>query len=228
MYFDTNESRSHFEAKEKLFDLILSRRVRILDQHGKEYEIFKGKFDNEFLHIESFVMDYSSEALFSSLNPPCDKYMSGNNKSPHCSMKGYFGAFKELPCEKCVKRNYGKYMTGGNKFASYRADLAYGYEGKHKIWLEIENTSPCSKNKIDFCKNNDITLLEISSYDVNNFNKHVGDLIFNKLEEYEYKYSFYDELKKLPEYIEKIIKNNGFSYYTDVFGYFATKRIIKE
>lgn len=40
MYFDMNESNSHLEAKEKLFDLITLKRIKIIDQYDNEYKVF--------------------------------------------------------------------------------------------------------------------------------------------------------------------------------------------
>ena len=226
LYFDNNESKKHLQAKEELFDLIVSRRVKVLDQHGVEYKIFNGEHKDEFLHIESFVMDYSDEALFSNYNSPCKKYMTGN-KIPECNMKGYFGAFKEFPCEKCVQVNYGEFMSGGNKFASYRADIACGHQGKHRIWLEIKNTSPCSKGKIEFCKSRGVTLLEIDANDVDGirdkFNTSIVELKFIKLEEYKYEYNFYEELKNLPNHIGKIIEVDGYTTFDEVINFFNLK-----
>lgn len=202
MYFDTNESSSHRKAKEKLFDLIIQKRIEVYDQCGNRYEIFNGKYEDEFLHIESFVMDYSNEALFSNHNSPCIKHLESFKKSGYCDKKGYFGAFKELPCERCVTANFRKYVEGSSKFASYRPDVAFGFNGLHKVWLEIKNENPCSENKIKFCKDNDIVLLEISDWDVIKFKDFNGKLVFNKLEEYIEIPNSYKDIVRIIEYIK--------------------------
>lgn len=212
MYFDSNESSSHKKAKEKLFDLIISKRVEILDQNGNKYEIFKGVQEKEFLHIESFIMDYINKAIFSNMESPCIKHLRDFNKKGLCDTNGYYGAFKELPCEKCVKINFGKYLSGSSKYASYRPDVSFGYNGLHKVWLEIKNESPCSKNKIEFCKQNDIILLEISDNDVLKFNDCNGKLIFNKLEEYIHIASIYEDIDEVITYIKAEIKDNKFAF----------------
>jgi len=219
MYFDTNESKSHLEAKEKLFDLITSKRVKIADQDGNVYDVFSGKHDDEFLHMESFIMNYSSDAIFSNKESPCKKFME--NKNPGCNMEGYFGAFKELPCEKCIVKNFRKYIEGSSKYASYRPDVSFGYEGKHKIWLEIKNESPCSKNKIEFCKSNGIVLLEIDSTDINGFKSHNGKLLFNRLEEYVHTPSIYEDTENILKFIREKLNEEKFIPYEQVVEKFA-------
>lgn len=236
-YFETNESNSHLKAKEKLFDLIVSKRIEIVDQHGNSYEIFKGKDETEFLHIESFVMDYSNQALFSNEKPPCQQHLNDHNKKGLCEAKGYYGAYKELPCERCVSINFRRHIKNSSIYASYRPDVAFGYQGIHKIWLEIKNENPCSINKIEFCKKNDIVLLEISDTDVLKFKDYNGRLIFNKLEEYIETPNLYKDIDIVLKHIDKKLKvdlfvdykevNNMFIGMPSMDGFFSARNYIK-
>lgn len=213
-YFNEgNESKSHLKAKEKLYDLIVSKRVEITDQYGNQYEIFNGKRNDEFLHIESFVMDYSPNVIFSNKETPCKKYFEGTKKRPSCDMKGYFGAFKELPCSTCIGCNFKRETNTSSHLASFRPDVAFGYNGLHKVWFEIKNSSPCSEKKIEFCKANGIVLLEINDSDINNFKEFTGTLKFNKLEEYVHQTNIYDDLKTIVNYVGEQLKEKQ---YVDV------------
>ncbi|MGD6876806.1 hypothetical protein [Bacillus infantis] len=223
MYFDTNESSTHKKAKEKLFDLIVSKRIEIVDQDGNVYEIFKGKDETEFLHIESFVMDYYNQALFSNDKSPCQQHLSDLKKEGMCDAKGYYGAFKELPCEKCVSFNFRKYVKYSSKYASYRPDIAFGYKGEHKVWLEIKNESPCSENKIEFCKKYGITLLEINAADVIGFKDYNGKLMFNKLEEYIHVKTIYEEVEELAMLISNDLNTNEFVPFSTVTNFISDR-----
>ena len=45
--------------------------------------------------------------------------------------------------------------------------MAFSHKGEIKIAVEVNNTSPVKKNKIAFCKANDITLLQVNAKDIN-------------------------------------------------------------
>jgi len=220
-YFNTNESKSHIEAKEKLFDLIVSKRIKVIDQHDNEYEVFTGIHEGEFLHIESFVMDYNSNVIFSNTESPCKKYFDGNKKKkPKCDFNGYYGAFKELPCSTCIHVNFRRETNHSSHLASFRPDVSFGYEGLHKIWFEIKSSNPCSKNKIEFCKNNGIVLLEISDSDVKSFEDYNGTLKFNKLEEYIHVPTIYDGLKEINKYIKQRLTESKYLLHEEVIDKF--------
>lgn len=216
-YFNTNESKTHLAAKEKLFDLIVSKRIKIVDQYNNEYKIFTGEHEDEFLHVESFIMDYVNKAIFSNSDSPCKKYFDDKpNKKPSCSMEGYYGAFKELPCSGCINSNFRRETNHSSNLASYRPDVSFGYEGIHKVWFEIKNSSPCSKNKIEFCKNNGIVLLEISDSVVNGFKDYNGTLRFHKLEEYVHVPTIYDGLKDINNFIRQYLADSKYVTHQEV------------
>lgn len=45
-------------------------------------------------------------------------------------------------------------------------DIAFAHEGKIELALEIKNTSPAKWNKIKFCKENNITLIQIDAKEI--------------------------------------------------------------
>ena len=45
--------------------------------------------------------------------------------------------------------------------------MAFSHKGEIKIAVEVNNTSPVKKNKIAFCKENGITLLQVNAKDIN-------------------------------------------------------------
>lgn len=211
-YFNENESYDHMIAKDKLFRLITNKRVKIFDEEGKRYDVFTGERDDEFLHQESFVVDYGDDVLFSSPNSPCKTLP---NFKPMCDQKGYYGAYENLPCKKCMLANVGD-LHKSSRFGSYRPDISFGYGGKHVIWLEVSHTNPCSFNKINFCMNHNITLLEIDSSVIDDFKDFSGELVFKKLE-YEPVKLDEDELgADLDEFIKLKIHEKGYMGATDL------------
>lgn len=174
------EGEKHLQAKEKLFQLLMERRVKIKDQHSADYPIFNGKCVDEFLHIESFVMDYNGLSLFSNSNSPCKKYIVD---VPLCDQSGYYGAFRELPCHQCIMNNIDvSLLKGDSEYASYRADISYGYGNKHRVWLEIKDTHGCSEHKIHFCKLHSIDLIEIDAEQIIELDGYNHVLVGQKLE----------------------------------------------
>ena len=184
LFLENTEGKIHRKAKMKLFDSILQGNIKIIDTYDNTYNIFQGEYDTEFLHIESFLIKpnkngiYVNSAMLSNNELPCIKYLNFN-KDEHrllCNQQGYYGAIENLPCRKCIEINLGdkqeyKYYVG------YTPDIAFGYNGEHKIWLEINYTHPCSDHKINYCINNNIILLEINADDVLKCN--TGELYFN-------------------------------------------------
>lgn len=207
-YFNYKESFTHLSAKEKLFELIKSRRVTIKDQFNEEYDIFKGKFNHEFLHLESFVMDYSNRVLFSNYDSPCKEL---KNFTPLCKQEGYMGAFEELPCAKCILSNFGD-IKKSSRYASFRPDISFGYDGLHKVWLEIKHTHESTYNKLRFCYENDIILLEIDTNVIEEFNDYNGELVFERL--------IYEpveiDLSKYEKFIESNLNEKGYILSVDL------------
>lgn len=220
-YFNTNESKTHLAAKEKLFDLIVSKRIKIIDQYNHEYKIFTGEYEDEFLHVESFIMDYDNKAIFSNSDSPCKKYFEDKpKKKPSCSMEGYYGAFKELPCSGCINSNFRRETNHSSNLASYRPDVSFGYSGEHKVWLEIKVSNGSSEKKIEFCRDKGIVLLEIEASAVNNFKDYVGTLQFTKLEEYVYEVNIFDCTKEIVEHVKNQLDVSDYVPYNDMLDKF--------
>jgi len=67
--------------------------------------------------------------------------------------------YKSHPCNFCKYKGIAECI--------FIFDMAFSHKGEIKIVVEINNTSPVKKNKIDFCKENDITLIQINAKDIN-------------------------------------------------------------
>lgn len=223
---DSNEGRNHKEAKDKLFDLIIERKISIIDDYNNTYEIYTGK-ENEFLHIESFIINYTNEAMFSNEDLPCIKYLNFNKEKHNllCDLKGSCGAFYELPCKRCVSLNleFYKYSVIG-----YRPDIAYGFNGKHKIWLEIKDKNECSFKKMKFCIDNDIVLLEIEAKDILNYHpKYTKNIVFKNMNHYYYEKEdkslcdLFNEINtnvnNIGYFHSKVLKNKLYEIYFDKY-----------
>ena len=184
IFYSNTESNTHYKAKMQLFDYILQGKIKIKDNHNNTYNIFQGEYDTEFLHIESFIVKpiqcktYINSVMFSNPDLPCVKYFNFNKKEHRllCDQKSYYGAIENIPCRKCIEINLGNNKDYKNHFIGFTPDIAFGYNGEHKVWLEINYTHPCSDGKINYCKNNNITLLEIDVNDISKINN--KELIF--------------------------------------------------
>lgn len=189
IFLKNSEGKKHSEIKSMIYDKLLIGNIKIQDDLGNTYDIFKNKYENEFLHVESFLIKpngektYLKEVMLSNEKLPCVNYLNFaiDTHKMLCNKKGYFGAIECLPCRKCLEINYHlleKYLNP--HFIGFTPDIAFGYDGEHKIWLEINSTHECSDYKINYCFNNNITLLEI---DVNNINleKDLDTLCFKNL-----------------------------------------------
>jgi hypothetical protein len=78
-------------------------------------------------------------------------------------------AFNSHPCNLCKYKN--------NIHIRFIFDIGLSHEGAYKTAIEIMNTSPVKKNKLDFCMKNDINLIEINANDILNLND--GDKYLN-------------------------------------------------
>ncbi|WP_137743282.1 hypothetical protein [Robertmurraya siralis] len=236
MYFDMNESETHLKAKEKLFSLIANKKVRLIDDKRKQIHIYSGAIPTEFLHMESMVVGYGSDALYSNFDSPCKSFID----SPVCDLKGHFGVIEQLPCQKCILNNVNEEeLRGSSIYASYRPDIAYGINGKHLVWVEIYHKSKSSYSKVYFCRDKGIKLLEVKADDVLNLvedNDLVVNVLNEKLDEY-ITDSLEDKVAKIINSVKKYISNNGMipnkdfykfidKYNLNTFDRYYTKRKI--
>ena len=67
--------------------------------------------------------------------------------------------YKSHPCNFCKYKGIAECI--------FIFDMAFSHKGEIKIAVEVNNTSPVKKNKIAFCKANDITLLQVNAKDIN-------------------------------------------------------------
>jgi len=66
--------------------------------------------------------------------------------------------FKIHPC------NFCKYKGIANCILIF--DIAFARKGQIEVVVEVENTSPVKWNKLNFCRENDITLIEVKAKDI--------------------------------------------------------------
>lgn len=185
LFFDHPESDRHLNAKEKLFNLISEKKINITDNFENKHIIFKGENQDEFLHVESFIIrpenekTYVNSAFFSNKDLPCVKYLTfKGNARLLCDQRSSYGAHDNLPCKYCLEMNLSSNEKNKTKIG-YTPDVSFGYDGKHKVWLEILYTHACSDHKIRYCVENNIVLLEISVEEIENLTG--GTLKFNNL-----------------------------------------------
>ncbi|WP_216638211.1 hypothetical protein, partial [Brevibacillus brevis] len=161
-----NETRSHLGAKRKIFELLLDESISLIDQN---YNIIT--LDMEFVAIESPVTNLhknripfinlkecancvnqykkvndfnigSKREFFDKLNIASYKHKSGNE------------IYYQHPCLNCPFNNL-KYR--------YVFDIGIGKNGYYTGAIEILHTSEIKKEKILFCIENNIELIEFPS-----------------------------------------------------------------
>ncbi len=167
--FNGYESEIHKNAKHKLFNLIVNHKINIYDNNNIYYNIFPYKYKNEFLHLESFNIGYhSNNPIYSNDYLPCNNIF--NIKISPCSFRGGFGVIENLPCNNCLKNSKLKndYKNIDINKIGFRPDIAWGYENEYKVWLEVNYAHSCNDNKILYCANNNIILLEFDAEEINN------------------------------------------------------------
>ena len=74
-------------------------------------------------------------------------------------VKEYNTYYKSHPCNFCKYKGIAECI--------FIFDIVFSHKGEIKIAVEVNNTSPVKKNKIAFCKENDITLIQVNAKDVN-------------------------------------------------------------
>jgi hypothetical protein len=154
------ESNIHKEAKEKLFNM-LSNGLKIIDQNGENYRY---GWDDEFLHMESPILNYKNSVLYSNSKRklPCFKYLNFNythNKNLLCNQKGHYGNISNLPCKECIIKNCDLKLLD----VGFIPDISYGYNGIHSVWFEINYKHPSTLEKLFFCYTKNIMLFEFDA-----------------------------------------------------------------
>jgi len=109
----------------------------------KYYELYFDKI-NDKLHDRKFVH-----------NNKWKKNIIVNHSE---NIEPYNAFFKIHPC------NFCKYKGIANCILIF--DIAFARKGQIEVAVEVENTSPVKLNKINFCKENDITLIEVKAQDI--------------------------------------------------------------
>lgn len=224
-----NESKLHLLAKKRLFELIKNKSFVVTDDRGNHYEIMNGTHADEFLHIESPILLGSNNAVYSSEVSPCKHYFDRyKDITPDCDLRGYYGAIGTLPCNNCLIGNFGRdIMTSGNRVLSFRPDIAYGYNGIHKVWIEIRNTSPSSYRKKQFCHEHGIILLEIKAESVMGY-KESETLLFKRLEYGDKDKSCKELLDEIKRKLDSKIKARGFIDPKDIKKWYYEKLLYKQ
>lgn len=180
IFFNNCEGEKHRRAKYDLLNILIEGSITIKDNLGNTYTILNKK-EGEFLHLESFLINYDALPTYSSTELPCKKHLNFNLKDHRlmCNQKGNFGVVEVLPCRKCIELNYCvENFQEIKRLVGFTPDISYGYNNQHIIWFEIKNHSGCSDYKKKFCCINNITLLEINH---ENIDRYAKELIFENL-----------------------------------------------
>jgi len=225
LFLENNEGKIHANAKRKLFKLLIEHKIHLLDDSGYEYIIFPQENPTEFLHMEAFTVNYLNNAIYSDSEMSCFENFNliHENTYSYCNGVPEYRICWELPCRKCIEHSYSSIKD--IKPIGYTPDIAYGYDNKYKIWIEICNTHPATSNKIEFCIKNNIILLEVSAYDIELLDSSFLMIInrtsnnywnaVNKISEIE---SNNKVLKVFEEQFNSILKNikiKGYSLYSE-------------
>lgn len=164
---ESNETTKHINTKIILFNKLKNHKVILKDIYGNTYDVYRQKYPNEFLYVESFLAKeagsntFNNEILLSGNNSICKKYVC----NPYCNFKPIYGAVEDIPCRQCMTDNINKddYCKGLNIDIGYSPDIGWGYNDEYKTWIEIKNKHGCDPLKIQYCYQNKITLLEVDA-----------------------------------------------------------------
>ena len=167
LFLENTEGSLHANSKHKLFQLLIDSKIHLLDNNGFEYKIFPQINPTEFLHMEAFTVNYKNNAIYSDSNFSCikDFNLEADSAMSNCDYQSNYGVCWELPCRECITDHYSLKNNDKNPIG-YTPDIAYGYDNKYKIWIEICDKHPSTINKINFCMTNDIILLEVRAIDI--------------------------------------------------------------
>jgi len=171
----SNEGGLHYYNKSYLMDWIINKEIIFQDQEGYRFYIDINRM--EFGSMESYVYEksgemepYSSGQCFQCFSIETEeqldellynKFTNSNrewNKNILTKDKDY-EYFKSHPC------NFCKYKGVANCIFIF--DIAFSHKGKIEVAVEVNNTSPVKWNKIKFCKENNITLIQVGAKAIN-------------------------------------------------------------
>lgn len=171
----SNEGGLHYYNKGYLMDWIINKEVIFQNQEGYRFYINIDRM--EFGSMESYVYKisremepYSSGQCFQCFNIETEeqldellynKFIDSNrewNKNILIKDDNY-EYFKSHPC------NFCKYK--GVADCIFIFDIAFSHKGKIEVAVEVNNTSPVKWNKIKFCEENNITLIQVGAKAVN-------------------------------------------------------------
>jgi len=77
--------------------------------------------------------------------------------------------FKSHPC------NFCKYK--GVADCIFIFDIAFSHKGKIEVAVEVNNTSPVKWNKLKFCRENEITLIQVCAKEVNLATQRINKIV---------------------------------------------------
>ncbi|WP_299831324.1 hypothetical protein [uncultured Metabacillus sp.] len=155
-----NESDVHKSFKDKLFNMIINKEIKLYDQFGKEI-IFK---DNSFISTETPVSkEYGKEIPYVSSCKPClDKFELEYNEEVEKRIdpkvvKSCYNSYKIHPCIGCIfnKQNYISVF-----------DIGAGKDKEYTTAIEVLNTSRVKEYKLKYCIKNNIELFEVNVNDI--------------------------------------------------------------
>ncbi|MDY8021233.1 hypothetical protein [Paenibacillus polymyxa] len=195
-----SESNIHLEAKMKLYELIKSKKITIVDQFNNEHNILSASgIKDEFLNVEYPTVLKSKKSLGLNNYFPCLLKMRDDYKieSPTmmCNNSSFIGCNESVPCFECAKSNLTKHKIKYDRyrnhldFFSFIPDIAYGYEGEHKIWIEIIHKHKCTSFKRNIAKLLRVKIIEVSSYDIlylENGKRHISGKLVTEMNNDEY------------------------------------------
>ncbi|MEH7116067.1 hypothetical protein V7128_01410 [Neobacillus vireti] len=183
---ESNESKEHLEAKVKLFERLTNGKITFINQFGKPLTVTPNKSWTH-LYMEAYVYanDKNNDSYFGSSCLGCfchtEEFKANINRNKdyiyedsvsYClsnrfdkslseiifSNKDGATAFTQHPCSLC------KYKGNSECIAIF--DIAVSKNEQYILAIEVVKTSPCSENKIKYCKDNNIFLIEVNYNDI--------------------------------------------------------------
>jgi len=196
----SNEGGLHYYNKGYLMYWIVNKEVIFQDQDGYRFVVDIDRLG--FGSMESYVYKNtdSLEPYYSGQCCDCIKEMFGKiTKKKHDKL--FDVRFDDTTNGDWNKNiiimdhdydngiDYTYYKSHPCNFCRYKGavdcilifDIAFARKGEIKIAIEVENTSPVKWNKLKFCKENNITLVEVKAKDINNVTLRQNKIIYGHI-----------------------------------------------
>lgn len=185
-----NESKEHKEAKFKLFEKIVDGEFTFITQYNEEIKI-KQFNDWEYIYMEAYIYKELENAYDPYKNQHCYMCIEGylNSIGKQFNFEEYDENYEFYDAEKFSRREYNEnlytfdkekwtatYLSHPCSICKYKGkldcimifDIGLSRKGDYTYAIEIVKSSTCTPNKIKYCMDKNLPILEVDYRDILN------------------------------------------------------------